>query len=301
MGLGLRCRRRAAVSGKGGFSLIEMMLVLGLLALLVAITLPVFAAHRRSHEFSTCALNLKTIGQGLRMYWEDWLGFPWDMTEPVGKQYGGQDIKGPGLFYLYYLYRNPEAGNQPAQVKWWTNLQADYGVRRLSILHCPANPVDEPVLRRPSVSRPDPTLGGYNNYDLYYRRSWDEPYQDLNGNGLYDQGEPFTDMNSNGRHDSMGKRSLLESFPQDETVVTWCPFHRGAPPPEPDPATGWPRAGAVRPGEEDLVLWVDGVVERVRIGPQSDLQWDAEYARRNNLVPPPRAQETEQFKAEHIF
>jgi prepilin-type N-terminal cleavage/methylation domain-containing protein len=277
MGFELRFQRPPSGGRRAGFSLIELTVVLGLLAVLAAITFPVFAAQKRSHELSTCALNLKIIGDGLRMYWEDWLGFPPDSTEDVGKDYAGHDIKGPGLFYLYYLYRNPEAGKEPGQVRWWTSVRADYGVRNLGVLHCPANLVDEPVVRRPDQGPPDPTLGGYNSYDYYYRRSWLAVWPD------------------------QGRRGLSLDFPADETVVTWCPLHRALPAPTPDPTTGLPRAGKVYPNDQDLVLWVDGAVERVNVGPASDIQWDPDFARTHGLSPPPRAQDTRDFKAEHIF
>jgi type II secretory pathway pseudopilin PulG len=318
--------------GRGGFTLLEVAVVITIAIIVLAITVPSFSSMRRRNELSTCALNLKTIGTALLMHREDWMGFPPDRTEAIGRSYQGQDIRGPGLFYLYYVYRRDpgepftdtngngkydpqepytdtdgngshDTGEPYVDVNkngewdaaepykdlngngkresflWWSNVRADYGVRRVEILHCPANPVARPQFATPGASLPDPTLGGYNNYDYYYRRSW--------GAAVNRPGQ--------------GSRDLKQPFPPDETVVTWCPYHRNAPPRPPQPPDYLPQPGNVVPGEIDLVLFADGVVERVRIGPLTDEQWEPAYARELGLVPPPRAQDTEDFKAEHIF
>ncbi len=58
-----------------GFTLVEILIVLGILALLTAILLPVFSRARNSVRTSTCASNLRQIGAAFRLYVDDHKGF----------------------------------------------------------------------------------------------------------------------------------------------------------------------------------------------------------------------------------
>jgi prepilin-type N-terminal cleavage/methylation domain-containing protein/prepilin-type processing-associated H-X9-DG protein len=57
---------------RAGFSLIELLIVIAILAILAALLFPVFAAAReRSHQ-AVCASNLRQIGEGIDLYAQSW-------------------------------------------------------------------------------------------------------------------------------------------------------------------------------------------------------------------------------------
>jgi type II secretory pathway pseudopilin PulG len=288
-----RCAGREAFICDGrGITLIELGVALGILVLLMAIAVPVFSAVRRQREMAGCALNLKSIGAALRMYWEDWGGFPvpmdprgscipdtaskpCDLWKPPSTEWeppstecpGG--VAGLGLYTLYYFYINPDAENPDCQQTngaLYTLERADY-LRSVNVFNCPANPVKKPAFT--------------------------EPYDDLNHNCRWDENEPFKDLNRNGKCDKVvpylggfdnydwfyqrawgwdsncqpsepDDRNLLQPFPPDDTVVTWCPMHRNAAPEMPTAAISSPSSGPIHRSDWDLVLWVDGTVERLR-------------------------------------
>ncbi len=60
--LGTRPRKRTA------FSLVELLVVIGIIALLISVLLPTISRARRAADTAYCLANLRTIGQGMMMY-----------------------------------------------------------------------------------------------------------------------------------------------------------------------------------------------------------------------------------------
>lgn len=66
---------------------------------------------------------------------------------------------------------------------------------------------------------------GDGNIQLTWKK-WDsEPLDDMNGNGLHDQGEPFVDLNNNGKHDPAIERYVDLEFSAD--LNTWTTIAEG--------------------------------------------------------------------------
>lgn len=190
----------------GGFTLVEMLVVIGIISLLAAIIFPVFGAIRDSRYRNTCVSNLMILGQSLKLYQYDYHAFPPDITE------GGY-----GLYTLYELRRRGIA---------------DY-LNRWDVFRCPASlsanqpdwaglgPVSGPLWwdwPAPPVGTGTKTtapLGLYNTYDAY----------DDNGDGTIQAGEVRYQRTRTS--DPTFKRQLNQGFPPGDTVVTWCPLHPG--------------------------------------------------------------------------
>jgi prepilin-type N-terminal cleavage/methylation domain-containing protein/prepilin-type processing-associated H-X9-DG protein len=68
-----------------GFTLIEMLVVVGIIAIIAAILFPVFARAREKARASACISNYHQIGLAVHMYAQDWD----DHTPPNGGSFEG--------------------------------------------------------------------------------------------------------------------------------------------------------------------------------------------------------------------
>jgi prepilin-type N-terminal cleavage/methylation domain-containing protein len=71
---------RAMNRRSSAFTLIELLVVIAIIAVLAAILFPVFAAARASARRTVCISNLRQIGLGLHMYYQDYDSLPYYLS-----------------------------------------------------------------------------------------------------------------------------------------------------------------------------------------------------------------------------
>ena len=106
---------RATGGRRAGFTIVELLVVIGILALLMAILLPVLAAAQRNSRAIQCASNMRSVCTAILSYAADNGGaFPPNL-----------DLPSPGIYWY-----NPERVGH--------YLQGDGSVSR--VLSCPEDP-----------------------------------------------------------------------------------------------------------------------------------------------------------------
>ena len=97
-------------TGRTGFTLIEILIVIGIITILAGILLPVFSRVRESGRGTTCSNNIKELCRFTTMYATDWEGY---LMAPV-----------------------PTAGGAPS---WDAILMQKYANNQTKLLDCPTH------------------------------------------------------------------------------------------------------------------------------------------------------------------
>ena len=106
-------RVRRGGDASEGFTLVELLVVIGIIALLIAILMPALMAVRKSAMTAQCGSNLRQIGMAVRLYLDGSRGtFPWHpnggrWTDDAGRMLmPTEGYAFWGIVYIPYLLKN---------------------------------------------------------------------------------------------------------------------------------------------------------------------------------------------------
>ena len=260
------------------FTMVEMMVVLGIVALLSALTLGIMSSLREGNKRGSCQANLNQIYGAARLYAQDFDGqFPY-LNTSVGGPTSTQTPRG-GLG-LWALYAYPPAPGDVLKDANCNGLSDDLPsshndplqdaplaayLKAPRVLHCPNDNFDHSVSYATSASAcatktigsaeqgfdPGDGVRRLNPFFLSYQTQDDAPtastYDSFRGSNVKRQLRFYS--NAGGTISTPDRRS------PDQTVVTWCRFHRQL-----------NADGTTRSGNDSLdnALFLDGSVQSVR-------------------------------------
>ena len=214
--------------GKHGFSLVELLTVIAIIAILAAIIFPVMATVKARAKTVQCMTNLQQIASALKMFQMDNRRYPETLGNYVQYNSGGA------------LVPFDKTTSDPTHL----SLYPEY-VKSVSVFHCPlSSTTNTRIITTLSVGSPAQTFQyyTYDSYDVYmpnpagggadinslrYTPMWADgkTFDQIKASVM--QYEPFDDYsNTDDGIKQDYKRQLRFRQPSDDTVVTWCSFHR---------------------------------------------------------------------------
>lgn len=223
--------KKIRINEDKGFTILELLTVIAIIGMLASILYPVVASMRERAKMSHCMSNLREIAAGLQQYRLDEECYP----EHLIYQDNG---KWQGLFpYISSLER----------------------------FHCPDNPFKQPDTPTDSLPsnafvtgdflQPDGTIVSqslplFDSYDGAVEGAADYSDSSISG-GTYVAHYSLTRIQKASKPFPLDySRQLRFSKPPDDTVVTWCTFHRKMPALSPEDSS------------QDIFLWLDGHVAK---------------------------------------
>ncbi len=195
------CRQgeRTMRRGTGGFTLTELLVVIGIAVLLMGLMIPTGRALRESNRAITCRSQLQQIAVALKAYVADEGAAPYYYVLPTEDT--SADPSGPGLLALY---------------------ETGYLGRRNS-LHCPSDVYAQPgtVEYFMSYMNKDEEAAAATELNKY-------PY--LSSRGIVDDTDPYYRRQIQPAAVTAAGPTpvpipMPNWRPDDDTVITWCKYH----------------------------------------------------------------------------
>ncbi|HEY1684922.1 MAG TPA: type II secretion system protein [Tepidisphaeraceae bacterium] len=109
----IACRCRA---GERAFSLVELLVVLGIIALIISLLMPALAKARAQSKFIACQSNLREIGQEMIIYANNSNG--WLFPPDDGNN--GIQVQVDQRWFVFVLKPHPPADPNDQNIKDWT-------------------------------------------------------------------------------------------------------------------------------------------------------------------------------------
>lgn len=184
------------LSRKSGFSLVELLTVIAIIAILAAIIFPVMGMVKEKARQNNCMANMKQIVTALQMFKTDNRCYP-TVLVPVQ----------PGKPFSMAASKD--------------GLMGEYVKGGVSVFHCPSSKeADQTMVESftmgSGTTPPTYNVYRYNSYEGYFdslSNTWQQHY-------MIDLSQVFAD-----RADPDYERQLRFRNPPDHTVVTWCSNH----------------------------------------------------------------------------
>ena len=95
-----KCLKKASEREKGGFTLVELLVVITIITLLAALLLPVLGRSKQSAQSAKCGNNLRQFAQSAEMYWDDYNGETF--------AYGGIGTNNGDIYWFGWIGSGPE-------------------------------------------------------------------------------------------------------------------------------------------------------------------------------------------------
>lgn len=276
--------------GRGGFTLIEILVVLAIVAIISSISFGAFRSVSDGNKRTNCQTNLQQIYKSMRLYAQDYDGrFPYLNAGGATNQPDPDPDKDTrfGGIGLWALYAYPTATGNLCTPTTFSDYSSDLNlppasadgnqlagyVRSSKIFHCPADRFNKDVQLRTSsacVTQNVPTASltiKVSGVDEPYLNPAFLSYQTVDDIGTLSAGEQdtYSSFRKPGSATSAtrqlrpysstsGVNTLLDRPTKDMTVVTWCRFHRSL-----------NENGATQNGSRnfDNVLFSDGSVQSI--------------------------------------
>jgi prepilin-type N-terminal cleavage/methylation domain-containing protein/prepilin-type processing-associated H-X9-DG protein len=157
----------AATAAAAGFTLVELLVVIGIVAVLIGILLPVISKAKVSANTAACAANLRSIGQALRAYETEFGTYPFSIyfssSAAVGNREaindGADDHTSGGTYTWWSVLRKVMRGGKGNWDNSVHNVDGSRSTRFMAAFNCPlgynrdagcdfaTNPVIMPDLR----------------------------------------------------------------------------------------------------------------------------------------------------------